>query len=192
MAMKKSIKTAFVLAFCVLVPLTSWANDIFSTKNKALTKTHTNIVRDYEIVEHINSEELSQMDNNNYILFDVRERDEFVISHIDGAIWVNPSMEVDEFIEKYSEQIVDKTLILYCSVGVRSSRLAEKLLKKVASPIITQVYNLENGLFGWHNESRPLIQKQDNSEKNTDYIHPYNFIWGRMINRKELKRYNPE
>jgi len=49
----------------------------------------------------------------------------------------------------------------------------------------SKIYNLENGIFGWHNESRPLVVNSNA----TDYVHPYNFVWGRMVNRKDLKRY---
>ena len=164
----------------------SYAGGQSSTANKALMKTHVKIIRNYEAVSHIKSDELIAMEPRDYILFDVREKDEFKVSHLRDAIWVDPSITASSFMGRYSEEIENKTVILYCSVGVRSSRLAEKLLASDTETKITQIYNLENGIFGWHNESRPLEGRTDR----TDYIHPYNRLWGRMVNRRDLKRYN--
>jgi len=158
------------------------------TMNKALIKTHAKILKNYDGVSHIDAQALSDMDEGSYIIFDVREKDEFDVSHIDNSIWVDPSIDASDFNAQYAEQIEGKTVVLYCSVGVRSSRLAEKLMTSKADAKMSPIYNLENGIFGWHNESRPLITEN----ASTDFVHPYNRIWGRMVNRKDLRRYEQD
>ena len=176
---------AFLLSLSLSLFIPSYSRDRVSTANTGLIKTHKKLLKDYERVPHISSEELMTMESEDYILFDVREKDEFMISHMKDAIWVDPSIDASSFMEKFRNEIGGKTLILYCSVGVRSTRLAEKLLASNTGMDVTQIYNLENGIFGWHNENRPIFQSQDS----TDFIHPYNFRWGRMVNRKNLQRY---
>lgn len=185
--MKKQIKTTVVSTFLISAVLsTSACAD--DTSNKALVKTHAKIMKNYEGVSHIDAQALSQMDEDSYILFDVREKDEFEVSHIENSIWVDPSIKVSSFTQQYAGPIGDKTVILYCSVGVRSSRLAEKLMTSRPETDSSPIYNLENGVFGWHNENRPLVSET----ASTDYIHPYNRLWGRMVNRKSLRRYEQE
>ena len=174
-----------ILTTCLIPFILSTSACADDTANKALDKTHGKITKTYEAVRHINSEALSSFDEESYLIFDVRERDEFAVSHIENSIWVDPSIDAASFYEKYAEQIGDKALVLYCSVGVRSSRLAEKLMTSGGPENSSKIYNLENGIFGWHNESRPLVVNSNA----TDYVHPYNFVWGRMVNRKDLKRY---
>ena len=185
--MKKQIKTTVFATFLMsaLLSTSACADD---TSNKALVKTHAKISKNYEGVSHIDAQALSQMDEESYILFDVREKDEFVVSHIENSIWVDPSIKVSSFTQQYAGLIGDKTVILYCSVGVRSSQLAEKLMTSRPETDTSPIYNLENGVFGWHNENRPLVSET----ASTDYIHPYNRLWGRMVNRKSLRRYEQE
>ena len=62
------------------------------------------------------------------VLLDTREEEEFAISRIPGATWVG----YDTFItEKVVTNIPDKTtpIVVYCSVGVRSENIGERLQK---------------------------------------------------------------
>ncbi len=79
---------------------------------------------------------------------------------------------------------VPVTLIL--SVGRRSSVLAEKVQKQLLEQGSTRVLNLENGIFGWHNETRKLTRGTDE----TEFVHPYSWRWGRLIEREDLIRYD--
>lgn len=178
-------KSAVLASLMLLISAASFAHDKASTLNSALTNTHSKISKRYKAVSHIKAEDVATMNADDYLIFDIREQDEFALSHIKNAIWVDPSIDSSGFYEQFNDQIEGKTLILYCSVGVRSSRLAKKLMAAETKNKPTQIYNLENGIFGWHNESRPLFQ----SNQPTDFVHPYNRIWGRMVNRKNLRRY---
>ena len=70
----------------------------------------------------------------------------------------------------------DRSIVVYCSVGYRSSILAEKLQDMG----FTKVYNLEGSIFKWDNEGRPLVQGKVTVRK----VHPYNAHWGNLLERK--------
>ena len=135
---------------------------------------------------------LLEMDTSRYVLFDVRARAEYEVSHIDGSIWVDPELSAADFYEAHKAIVSGKHVVLYCSVGVRSSRLAERLVAYKSEEFTSEISNLEMGVFGWHNQKYPLVNASEHGQISTDYIHPYNHWWGRMINRGELKKYNAE
>ncbi len=73
-------------------------------------------------------------------------------------------------------------------VGYRSSNMAEILVNQSPAHSSENVANLRYGLFGWHNQQRKLV----NGKSPTDLIHPYNFWWGRLIERRESTSYKPK
>ncbi len=109
------------------------------------------------------------------------------MSHLDNAIRVDPDLDPDDFMRKYADRIAGKTVIVYCSVGVRSSALAERIDPLLTSSGSKPAYNLTGGIFQWHNEGRPLTR----GAQSTPYVHPYNRSWGRLITNKSLISYRP-
>jgi len=182
--MRKTI-IGLITTQLLLVSLNVGADSKLQTSNKRLINSHITIAKRYENVSHLKASEVVEMDKSDVVIFDVREKREYAVSHLENAIWIDPSIDTSTFFKKFSQQIADKTVILYCSVGARSSKLAAELLDENDE---LSIYNLENGIFGWHNESRPLFSSVDS----TEYVHPYNRSWGRLINRKELSRYKTE
>lgn len=174
--------SATSLVFFIPSPL--WASD---NSNSALRKTHIDIVGDYPSVSHISVEALSERMNKDVILFDVREMKEFEVSHLIGANHVDPSISPEDFMTQFKSDWSEKTVVFYCSVGRRSSILAERLQSDLKANGAADVYNLEDGIFGWHNSGLPLT----NEKGQTNYVHPYNVFWKRMVNRKDLARYKP-
>lgn len=74
-------------------------------------------------------------------------------------------------------------MVCYCSVGYRSSLLANKLLPHLQSQGIP-VYNLKGGLFQWAIEGGEL--QGDIPHK----VHQYSSLWGRLL--PEHMRYKEE
>ena len=81
------------------------------------------------------------------VLLDARAKEEFEVSKIKNAIWVG--------YEKFDEHAVlskigdmDTEIVVYCSIGVRSEDIAEKL-KELG---YTRVQNLYGGVFKWKNQ----------------------------------------
>ncbi|MYB34382.1 MAG: rhodanese-like domain-containing protein [Gammaproteobacteria bacterium] len=155
-----------------------------------LVREQEKIREQYPNVAHISASQLEDMLNHSHekiVLFDVREKSEFRVSHIEGAIQIDPNMSGQEFLNRYGDSIQNRKVVFYCSVGYRSSNMAKTLLNQFPTHSPDDLLNLRYGLFGWHNQSRELV----NGNSSTDLIHPYNFWWGRMIERRELRSYKP-
>lgn len=104
------------------------------------------------------------------LLLDVRQPEEYAVSHLPGAIRVSPDASADQLRDDFD---LSRPLVLYCSIGYRSSALAEQLIAAGA----TQAMNLEGSIFKWANEGRPLRRDGEATEQ----AHPYNRKYGRML-----------
>jgi rhodanese-related sulfurtransferase len=109
----------------------------------------------------------------NVYFLDTREKEEFEVSHLKNArnvgyIWFDMRRVYD--IPK------DATIIVYCSVGYRSEKIGEKLLKYGYK----NVYNLYGSIFEWANKGNPLYKS---SGVQTTEIHTYNKTWARWVER---------
>jgi hypothetical protein len=69
-------------------------------------------------------------------------------------------------------------LVVYCSVGVLSEDIGEKL----EALGYTNVKNLYGGIFEWKNKGYPVI---DNNGKDTRKVHAYNKRWGQLLTNAE-------
>ncbi len=103
-------------------------------------------------------------------LLDVREPDEFAVSHLRGALRVRPDAPASEVLARIDPA---RPVVVYCSVGYRSSQLAQRLIEAGGK----DVRNLEGSIFAWANEGRPL----ENDGRPTKTVHPYNGIFGRLL-----------
>lgn len=159
---------------------------LLTSDDADLATIHDAIEREFTNVSHIQSDDLSALNPKDVILFDVREPSEFAVSHLKGAIRINPEISTQDFIENFSDITDGKTAIFYCSVGQRSSVLADRVQRALVSSGAKAAYNLEGGIFKWHNENR-LLYTSDATP--TEYVHPYNPIWGDFVKDQEHTRY---
>lgn len=156
-----------------------------------LTRIHKNIVTNYPDLTHISRQTLAlhlSQDPQSLLIFDTRTRAEYAVSHIAGAHFLNPKIQLQDFWRQYGHDLPNKTIIFYCSVGRRSSRLAYRLLPGLKARGATNIFNLQGGLFGWHNDTRPLV----NAQGATTDIHPYNIFWKAHLKHTNRIRYTPE
>ena len=109
-------------------------------------------------------------------LLDVREKDEYAVSHLPGAIRVDSDAQAEELLSSIDPA---RPVVLYCSVGYRSSHVARRL--QVAG---LKVLNLEGSVFKWANEGRSLVSEKGS----TSFAHPYNDSYGRML-REDIRSY---
>ncbi len=150
-----------------------------SHNQEALTWTEVikNIRDKYPDVRQLQTDELyswlTDPEREPIILIDAREKEEFRISHITGAR--NIPYKTDP-LKHLTDIKPESPIVVYCSVGYRSSILAGKLQDMG----FTKVYNLEGSIFKWANEGRPLIQNQTTVHK----VHPYNAHWGKLLEKK--------
>lgn len=117
---------------------------------------------------------------NSYVLLDSREPKEFNVSHIKNAINVG--------FDKFNSKIITETIkdfntpiVVYCSIGVRSELIGEKLLKMGYK----QVYNLYGGIFEWKNQECKVVNRY---KKETDSIHTFDKKWSFYL-KKGVKVY---
>lgn len=95
-------------------------------------------------------------------LLDIRTPEEFATSHLSGAVQVSPNIRVKDLIRRFG---TDKPLVLYCSVGYRSSQLADALIGSGRK----NVFNLEGSIFAWANAAFPL----ERDGRLVREVHPY-------------------
>ena len=154
-----------------------------------LDQVEQDVRQDYPTVTQMTPKSLAaSAKDDNILLLDVREPAEFAVSHIPGAVRVSPDINRAEFLQRFTDKAINRHVVVYCSVGVRSSQLAEKMQNALLKTGVKSIKNLSGGIFRWHNEGRVLI----NRNGQTDYVHPYDEKWGRLVNRKDKTRYEPQ
>ena len=153
------------LALFLLVGCGSSAQDLDSIKRE---------IRDeFPDVRRVSTEELASWMVAPPVLLDVRAAEEYDVSHVHGAVL---APKLTAAIEALAGVEKDHPIVVYCSVGYRSSALAEKLQKKG----YTNVFNLEGSIFKWANEDRPVFA----GGVRVYQVHPYNHRWGTLLDRR--------
>ncbi len=137
--------------------------------------------RDFPDVEHVSAEELNRRLESDAapVLLDVREEAEYKVSHLQGAVRVQPGSDPAELIETLEW---DTSIVAYCSVGYRSSELVQKLTERG----FTNVKNLEGSIFEWANKGYPV--ERDGEEVRE--VHPFDDHWGTFLD-EDLRAYEP-
>lgn len=111
------------------------------------------------------------------LLLDARAPAEFALSHLQGA-----QLAADESsaLACLRTTPCNAAITVYCSVGLRSSRLAEQLRARGFGC----VRNLEGGIFAWANAGLPLVRASAaGSEEPAREVHPYDAHWGQLLER---------
>lgn len=139
-------------------------NPAFEALLSTLLDNHDNKIRVDQLAKHYEA----------YQILDSREKQEFEVSHLKGARWVGS----DDFsLERVSELDPNQPIVIYCSIGYRSGKIAQQL----AEQGFVQVFNLYGGIFEWRNEGLPVV---DANGKSTNDVHAYNAVWGVWLNEE--------
>ena len=101
------------------------------------------------------------------LLWDIRRKDEFDVSHLPKALHVSPETSDGEL--KKILKNPNQCIVVYCAVGYRSAIMAERLI----SLNHTNVLNLEGAIFAWATEGYPL--------EGSNKVHPFNSMGGLML-----------
>jgi rhodanese-related sulfurtransferase len=108
----------------------------------------------------------------NAIFLDARELCEYEVSHIEGALHIG----YDHFVLKSVAHLPkDTPVIVYCSVGYRSEKIAAKMTENG----FTRVSNLYGGIFEWVNEGHPVVR----NGMPTEEVHAFSKAWGIWLRR---------
>lgn len=106
-------------------------------------------------------------DASHYLFLDAREKREYEVSHLAHARWVG----YETFdLSRLHDIPKDTPVVVYCSVGYRSEKVAEQLL----SAGFKKVWNLYGGIFEWANQGYPVYGPKGPTEA----VHAYDATWG--------------
>jgi rhodanese-related sulfurtransferase len=121
-----------------------------------------------ESIPYISIDRLKTI-SNNVILLDTREAKEYQVSHLKNTILVGyDNFDLSDTTSKLKDK--NKTIVVYCSVGIRSEDIAEKLKKAGYK----NIYNLYGEIFEWKNKGNIIFDTQN---KPTHKVHIFNIEW---------------
>ena len=139
--------------------------------------------KDYPGVQHVDAATVARWledPDAPVLLLDVREQKEYAVSHLPGAVRVDPGASARQLAALIAEQPDGVHVVSYCSVGVRSAILTKRLNEAGHANAV----NLNGSIFEWANEDRPLRQ----GDTPVRQVHPYNRKWGKLL-REDMHSY---
>ena len=107
--------------------------------------------------------------NSNYIILDTREANEYKTSHLSNAV----NIGYKNFKSSIIKSIVknkNSPIVVYCSLGIRSEKIGNKLQKMG----YTNVQNLYGGIFEWKNKGNIVV---DSTNVVTQNVHTFSKQW---------------
>ena len=155
-----------LLAFIVAAPIKAQEvkSDAYSLMLKVL------------LAHSVPEKSVSEISNKEgQVWLDARTLKEFQVSKIENAQWVG----FDDFsLRRVSHINKHDEIIVYCSVGYRSEKVAEKLINAG----YMHVSNLYGGIFEWKNQG---LQVVDSTNSPTEQVHAYDPIWSIWLTKGE-------
>lgn len=104
------------------------------------------------------------------LVLDARTAAEYRVSHLRDAVWIDPARPSLHPVVGLAK---DAPIVVYCSVGYRSARVAHWL----AGQGFSNVRNLSGSIFQWANEDRPVFRDGRPALE----VHPYDRRWGWLL-----------
>lgn len=169
-------RTKYLIAVSLLALCLAWACQGWRREADWPTLKE-DIRRRFPAVPQVSVDELAKElqgrplgDTPRPLLLDVRRAEEYAVSHLPSARRLEPTLTAPDLGPEVAK---DQPIVVYCSVGYRSSRMAERLRAQG----YTSVRNLEGSIFEWANRGFPLERKGQAVHR----VHPYNRFWGRLL-----------
>lgn len=172
-----------LLFFYALICVTLFSNCVDAQVRTTSQPAITNPDFDKVVAKLLNykvdtiSVQTLQKHSGSFVLLDIREKEEYEVSHIEGAKFLgyeDPDFSILQTID------LDTELIVYCSIGYRSEKMGNKL-KKMG---FKKVKNLYGSIFEWANQGYPLF---DTNNQKTNIVHGYNKRWSKWITNKNYE-----
>lgn len=123
----------------------------------------------------------AQLERSDTVLFDVRPRAEFDQSHLPGAIQLDPDTDAGSFIAEHGQRLKARTVVFYCSVGLRSGLMLSRLANAMPASQPAAAFNLRGGIFKWFVEGRPVQSASGPAQS----VHPFDTSWGLLLARSQ-------
>ena len=156
---------------------------------KKLAEIEAELEERFDRIDHLAAAELAawQAAGEDILLIDTRAAEEFSVSRLEEALRVAPKTPLAKA-GLGDTAVAGKKVVVYCSVGWRSSVWAEKNRESLLEAGAVSVANLKGGIFAWHNAGRPLTDDAGAS----DLVHPYDRTWGKLVERSDKTAYAPD
>jgi rhodanese-related sulfurtransferase len=182
MAKLKSIFTQASLAIL-------FASEASAAGQSCLAAKEQEYAAQFSQVDQVLPHELAALQDHpdDLLLFDVREDGEHAVGTIKGAVRVAPGIGLDALMRQIGPSVTGKTIIVFCSVGYRSSKLADRVRTGLINHGAVRVANLRGGIFAWHNYGRLLTDRWGQ----TEFVHPYSRHWKQYLDFDHLATMTP-
>ena len=136
--------------------------DSDEVKRQAIATMCAKYRRSFRDVPELLAEDAARMQSaGEAVVVDVREPEEFAVSHIPDAVLV-------EDFERGLDRYRDKKVIAYCTIGYRSGRYAATLRKKGFD-----AYNLSGSMLSWVHAGQPVVDEHGETKR----LHVYGEEW---------------
>jgi len=160
-----------------LAAIALWGSTIACSTAPDWESVRETIRRDYPGVPHVTpaelAAELESADGDAVLLLDARTEREYAVSHLRGA---RPVPTPDALEDILRDVAPTRRIVVYCSVGLRSTELAARLQERG----FRNVSNLEGSIFAWANAGRPVFR----GTERVDVVHPYDRRWSKLLDRR--------
>jgi rhodanese-related sulfurtransferase len=113
-----------------------------------------------------------QSERNDWILVDIRTKEEQDVSMLPGAL---SQQEFESSLDQVKGN--NKKIVAYCTAGYRSGEYAASLVSGEHKLDGSRVYNLEGSLLSWTHESLPLVSIVNGKEVETKMVHVFSPSW---------------
>jgi len=110
------------------------------------------------------------------LLVDARPEAEFTMSHINGAVWIDPAAPDLSVIANVPK---DNPVVVYDAAGTIAAAMAQAL----QGAGYARVSYLEGGVFAWANSGQRMVDAGGPAQ----VVYPINWKWGRLLK----SRYHP-
>lgn len=140
--MKKTIVINIILVICVAVMFTAHAME--GTQAADLIKE----TKYLKVTDAVQANNILTSDNSNYVIIDLRDKDDYIKEHIKNTFNFPYDKHIEElksFINR--DENKDKTIVLICYSGNRSSKAFEDL-------VISGVTNIRDISIGYEGYSK--------------------------------------
>jgi rhodanese-related sulfurtransferase len=145
----------------------------------SLSAVEAAVSRRFPVPEITAADLAARLPAGGVVLFDVRERDEFETSHLPGAIHLPPDTDPAAF-AVHAAGLNGRVAVFYCSVGVRSGLMTQRVAALARQAGAAEVFNLRGGVFRWRAEGRALAAPGGGV---TGEVHPFDDGWGALLGR---------
>ncbi len=116
--------------------------------------------------------------NEDYLLLDAREWEEYEVSHLPGAQHIGYKKVREDALKEIPK---DQKIIVYCSIGYRSEKVGERLREMGYQ----DVSNLYGSIFEWINQGLPVV---DQKGLPTRQLHTYNRSWSKWVENEKVEK----